>query len=132
MATTVATAGDHTAAAEHHHDLGFIRTYIFTTDHKMIAKQYLCRPAGPEGGMFAGLVNQSVQMQGREKILDQALEVVEVHGGWFFGAPERALALTGQDEDQAPQFIRQQTFLAGQVNLADLKEGHAFLEAAFV
>ena len=30
----------HGAHAEHH-ELGFIRTYIFSTDHKMIAKQFL-------------------------------------------------------------------------------------------
>ena len=36
MATTVATSGDHVAEDEHH-ELGFIRTYIFSTDHKMIS-----------------------------------------------------------------------------------------------
>ena len=33
-----------TAAAHdvhEHHDLGFVRTYIFSTDHKMIARQFL-------------------------------------------------------------------------------------------
>ena len=29
------------AAHGHEHDLGFVRTYIFSTDHKMIAKQFL-------------------------------------------------------------------------------------------
>ena len=39
MSTTTATE----THAEHveHHDLGFIRTYIFSTDHKMIARQFL-------------------------------------------------------------------------------------------
>ena len=27
--------------SEGHHDQGFIKTYIFSTDHKMIAKQFL-------------------------------------------------------------------------------------------
>ena len=40
MATTTA-AGHHGTETEHHHELGFIRTYIFSTDHKMIAKQFL-------------------------------------------------------------------------------------------
>ena len=36
------TVHGHAAHAEHeHHDLGFIRTYVFSTDHKMIAKQFL-------------------------------------------------------------------------------------------
>jgi len=39
--STTATAAGHETAAEHHHELGFIRTYIFSTDHKMIAKQFL-------------------------------------------------------------------------------------------
>jgi len=29
------------AAHEHHEELGFIRTYVFSLDHKMIAKQFL-------------------------------------------------------------------------------------------
>ncbi|MGH7962630.1 MAG: cbb3-type cytochrome c oxidase subunit I, partial [Candidatus Binatia bacterium] len=29
------------AAHEDHHELGFIRTYIFSTDHKMIGRQFL-------------------------------------------------------------------------------------------
>jgi cytochrome c oxidase subunit I len=41
MATTATTAGHHATEAEHHHELGFIRTYIFSTDHKMIAKQFM-------------------------------------------------------------------------------------------
>jgi cytochrome c oxidase subunit 1 len=37
-----AAAVHHTAHAEHaHHELGFVRTYIFSTDHKMIARQFL-------------------------------------------------------------------------------------------
>jgi cytochrome c oxidase subunit 1 len=39
MSSTAAVAV-HPAHAEHH-ELGFIRTYIFSTDHKMIARQFL-------------------------------------------------------------------------------------------
>src|SRR5216683_232776 len=39
MSSTAAVAA-HGAHAEHH-ELGFIRTYIFSTDHKMIARQFL-------------------------------------------------------------------------------------------
>src|ERR671935_204590 len=35
-----ATATAHTTQAGHH-ELGFVRTYIFSTDHKMIARQFL-------------------------------------------------------------------------------------------
>src|SRR2546426_10455866 len=40
MRATSATAHAH---VEHggHHELGFVRTYIFSTDHKMIARQFL-------------------------------------------------------------------------------------------
>src|SRR5215813_2649924 len=37
--TESATA--HSAHAEAHHELGFLRTYIFSTDHKMIGRQFL-------------------------------------------------------------------------------------------
>jgi len=37
--TGAATATAHDVHA--HHDLGFVRTYIFSTDHKMIARQFL-------------------------------------------------------------------------------------------
>ena len=39
MSSTAAVAV-HGAHAEHH-ELGFVRTYLFSTDHKMIAKQFL-------------------------------------------------------------------------------------------
>jgi len=39
MSAPTATAHAHTA--HDHHDLGFVRTYIFSTDHKMIARQFL-------------------------------------------------------------------------------------------
>src|SRR5256886_9756632 len=40
MSATGATAHAHVGHAGHH-ELGFIRTYIFSTDHKMIARQFL-------------------------------------------------------------------------------------------
>src|SRR5216117_4328125 len=40
MSATTASAHAPTAHAEHH-ELGFVRTYIFSTDHKMIARQFL-------------------------------------------------------------------------------------------
>src|SRR5881396_1981874 len=40
MSATSATARAHVEHAGHH-ELGFIRTYIFSTDHKMIARQFL-------------------------------------------------------------------------------------------
>ena len=39
MSEAGATAA-HDAHAEHH-ELGFIRTYIFSTDHKMIGRQFI-------------------------------------------------------------------------------------------
>jgi len=39
MSSTAAVAG-HGAHAEHH-ELGFVRTYLFSTDHKMIGRQFL-------------------------------------------------------------------------------------------
>ncbi len=38
--TSPAHAEAHTAHAEHH-ELGFVRTYLFSTDHKMIGRQFL-------------------------------------------------------------------------------------------
>ena len=35
--SATATAHD----VHEHHDLGFVRTYIFSTDHKMIGRQFL-------------------------------------------------------------------------------------------
>src|SRR5256714_6136623 len=40
MSSTSATAHAHAGHATHH-ELGFVRTYIFSTDHKMIARQFL-------------------------------------------------------------------------------------------
>lgn len=42
VAATTAHSNDHSEAhAHHHHEQSFIEKYIFSTDHKMIAKQYL-------------------------------------------------------------------------------------------
>src|SRR5256886_10174955 len=40
MSATSATAHAHVEPAGHH-ELGFVRTYMFSTDHKMIARQFL-------------------------------------------------------------------------------------------
>src|SRR2546427_9975187 len=40
MSATTTAAHGRPAHAEHH-ELGFVRTYIFSTDHKMIARQFL-------------------------------------------------------------------------------------------
>ncbi len=40
MSSSAAVATIHRAPAEHH-ELGFLRTYVFSTDHKMIARQFL-------------------------------------------------------------------------------------------
>ena len=40
MTQTVAAGAAHAAQA-HHEELGFWRTYIFSTDHKMIGRQFL-------------------------------------------------------------------------------------------
>jgi len=54
MSTAVA-AGAH---AHEHHELGFIRRYIFSTDHKVIAKQYMTASAlmAILGGLAAYLI----------------------------------------------------------------------------
>ncbi len=60
MSAPTATAHAHTA--HEHHELGFVRTYIFSTDHKMIAQAVPVhgvdhddpgRPAGPHGPLAA-------------------------------------------------------------------------------
>ena len=67
MATTAATAGQHATETEHHHELGFIRTYIFSTDHKMIAKQFLLASLVflLLGGLLAGLVRWQLGFPGQ-------------------------------------------------------------------
>ena len=41
-------------AAVHHAEMGWIRSYIFSTDHKMIAKQYLLN--GLFFALFGGII----------------------------------------------------------------------------
>ncbi len=66
MTTTVMTSGGHAAVAEHH-ELGFIRTYIFSTDHKMIAKQFLLASLFflMVGGLLAGVVRWQLGFPGQ-------------------------------------------------------------------
>ncbi|MEM9238201.1 MAG: cytochrome C oxidase subunit I, partial [Verrucomicrobiota bacterium] len=40
MSAHAATADSHHDHDDHHHDPGFIKKYIFSTDHKMIGIQY--------------------------------------------------------------------------------------------
>ena len=40
MSDTVAADAAHAVHA-HHEELGFLRTYVFSTDHKMIGRQFL-------------------------------------------------------------------------------------------
>ena len=67
MATTVGTSGTHVTGAEHHHELGFIRTYIFSTDHKMIAKQFLLLSLIflMVGGLLAGVIRWQLGYPGQ-------------------------------------------------------------------
>ena len=65
--TTVATPVEHGAEHEAHHDLGFIRTYIFSTDHKVIAKQFLTVSLTflVIGGLLAGVVRWQLGFPGQ-------------------------------------------------------------------
>ncbi len=69
MATHAATAEGHATGAGHdeHHKLSFIRTYIFSTDHKMIAKQFLLASLLflLIGGILAGLVRWQLGFPGQ-------------------------------------------------------------------
>ena len=65
MSTTTATE-THAGPAEHH-ELGFIRTYIFSTDHKMIARQFLFSALMflLLGGLLAVMVRWQLGFPGR-------------------------------------------------------------------
>jgi cytochrome c oxidase subunit 1 len=68
MATAETTVQKHGLEDHHdHHDLGFIRTYIFSTDHKMIAKQFLVVSLLflILGGLLAGLVRWQLGYPGQ-------------------------------------------------------------------
>ena len=68
MATAATHAEKHELAGGHdHHELGFIRTYIFSTDHKMIAKQFLTVSLIflVLGGALAGLVRWQLGFPGQ-------------------------------------------------------------------
>jgi cytochrome c oxidase subunit 1 len=54
------------AEAHHHHEPGFIRKYIFSTDHKMIGKQFLLVSLGMLvlGGLFALIVRWQLAWPG--------------------------------------------------------------------
>jgi cytochrome c oxidase subunit 1 len=50
-----------TAEAAHGHEQGFLRRYVFSTDHKVIAKQYLT--TGVFMGIVGGLLSYVIRMQ---------------------------------------------------------------------
>jgi cytochrome c oxidase subunit 1 len=50
-----------TAEAAHGHEQGFLRRYVFSTDHKVIAKQYLT--TGIFMGIVGGLLSYVIRMQ---------------------------------------------------------------------
>jgi cytochrome c oxidase subunit 1 len=56
--STTTVAETHAGHAEEHHDLGFVKTYLFSTDHKMIARQFLFSALFflLVGGILAGMV----------------------------------------------------------------------------
>jgi cytochrome c oxidase subunit 1 len=61
-------------AAEHAHPEGFLRRYVFSTDHKVIAKQYLAT------GMLMGLVGGFLAYVMRMQLANPGVPVL------FFGA----------------------------------------------
>ena len=64
MSSDISMGGSH---SEDHHDLGFIRTYIFSTDHKMIAKQFLVTSLLflALGGMLAAMIRWQLGFPGQ-------------------------------------------------------------------
>ena len=71
------TAGTDTHEVHAHEDLGFVRTYIFSTDHKMIAKQFLFL------GLFMMLIGGGLALMIR----------------WQLGYPEQPLPLIGVSQE---------------------------------
>jgi cytochrome c oxidase subunit 1 len=69
---TAATAHAHDVHA--HHELGFVRTYVFSTDHKMIARQFL----------FLGLVMMVIG------------GLLAIFMRWQLGWPEQPVPLVGR------------------------------------
>ena len=77
-----------TAAAHdvhEHHELGFVRTYIFSTDHKMIARQFLFL------GLFMLLIGGALAMLIRWQLGFPETAVPAV-GGWLFPETEGIIA----------------------------------------
>ena len=75
MAESTARADTHDAHS--HEDLGFVRTYIFSTDHKMIGKQFLFL------GLFMMLLGGGLALMIR----------------WQLGYPEQPLPLIGVSQE---------------------------------
>src|SRR5262247_3714663 len=78
MAQTGAVATAHDVHA--HHDLGFVRTYIFSTDHKMIGRQFLFL------GLFMLLIGGFLAMLIRWELGFPETPVPGLH--WLFSETE--------------------------------------------
>jgi cytochrome c oxidase subunit 1 len=80
VAATTAHTNDHSEAhAHHHHEQSFIEKYIFSTDHKMIAKQYLIT------GLIMGFIGIAMSLLMRLQLAwpDQQFWIYEVLLGKF-------------------------------------------------
>ena len=79
--STVATEA-HVGHAEHH-ELGFIQTYIFSTDHKMIARQFLVAALFflVVGGLLAVMVRWQLGFPGQPMPLGNLLPDTMAPGG---------------------------------------------------
>src|SRR5262245_64063147 len=78
MAQSGAVATAHDVHA--HHELGFVRTYIFSTDHKMIGRQFLFL------GLFMLLIGGFLAMLIRWELGFPETAVPGLH--WFFSETE--------------------------------------------
>ena len=79
MSTAVTTKEE---VHEHHHKETFITKYVFSQDHKMIAKQYLIT------GLFMGIIGIAMSLLFRVQLAwpEQSFKIFEVFlGKW---APE--------------------------------------------
>ncbi len=76
MSTAITTEEE---VHEHHHKETFITKYIFSQDHKMIAKQYLIT------GLFMGIIGIAMSLLFRVQLAwpDQSFKIFEVFlGKW--------------------------------------------------
>ncbi len=69
MAESVPVAGEPVHEAHHHHEQSFVSKYIFSTDHKMIAMQYMFT------GMAMGLIGAFFAYAFRMQLAFPGMEV---------------------------------------------------------